>query len=98
MRAVTIRRMIVLGVCALGVGSLYLVPGVARSPEQIRQAGAKEEPTNSAVRARPGQPEQSAPATEDRESARESDGQPPATTASTAQPSQPTATRNKDRS
>ena len=27
--------MIVFGVCALGVGSLYLVPSIARSPEQI---------------------------------------------------------------
>jgi hypothetical protein len=96
MRAVTIRRMIVLGVCALGVGSLYLVPGVARSPEQIRQAGANEEPADSAVGARPGQPQQSTSATGDRNSAREADGQPVAT-ASNAQPSQSTATRSNDR-
>ena|GEM_PF-2276926 len=96
MRAVTIRRMIVLGVCALGVGSLYLVPGVARSPEQIRQAGASKEPADSAVGARPGQPQQSTSATGDRNSDREADGQL-GTTASNAQPSQSTATRSNDR-
>jgi hypothetical protein len=96
MRAVTIRRMIVLGVCALGVGSLYLVPGVAKSPEQIRQAGVNEEPTNSAVGARPSQPRQSTSAPGDRDSAPEAFRQP-ATTVPTTQPSKPTATRNKDR-
>jgi len=33
--AVTIRRLIVFAVCALGVGGLYLVPSLARSPEQL---------------------------------------------------------------
>jgi hypothetical protein len=99
MHAVTIRRMIVFGVCALGVGALYLVPGVARSPEQIRQAGANEEPTKSAVGGQPGRPEQSASATGDRDSVpgetapQETIGGP-ATTASGPQPS---ATRDKDR-
>jgi hypothetical protein len=32
-RAVTIRRFLVVGVCAFGVGCLYLVPSVARSPD-----------------------------------------------------------------
>ena len=94
MRAVTIRRMIVFGVCALGVGSLYLVPGVARSPEQIRQAGMNEEPTNSGVGARPGRPEQSASAVGDQDSAPEETIAGPATTAPGAEPS---ATRDKDR-
>ena len=96
MRAVTIRRLIVLGVCALGVGSLYLVPGVARSPEQIRQAGGSDEPADSAVGARPSQSQQSTSATGDRNSAREADRQP-VTTASNAEPSQSTATRSNDR-
>ena len=29
------RRLLVLGVCALGVGALYLVPSLARSPQQV---------------------------------------------------------------
>jgi hypothetical protein len=92
MRAVTIRRMIVFGVCALGVGSLYLVPGVARSPEQIRQAGAGEEPIDGAFGAGPAQPEQSESASGNRNSAPET-AAGPAQAASSAQPS---ATRNKD--
>jgi hypothetical protein len=60
MHAVTIRRMIVFGVCALGVGSLYLVPSVARSPEQIRSSGVNEEPTISPGAPRPGVSQQSA--------------------------------------
>jgi hypothetical protein len=92
MRAVTIRRMIVFGVCALGVGAMYLVPGVARSPEQIRQAGASEEPTDSAVGAGSARPEQSASASGHRNSAPETGGGP-AAAASSARPS---ATRNID--
>jgi hypothetical protein len=92
MRAVTIRRMIVFGVCALGVGAMYLVPGVARSPEQIRQAGASEEPTDRAVGAGSAQPEQSASASGSRNSAPET-AAGPAEAASSAQPS---ATRKKD--
>jgi hypothetical protein len=53
MHAVTIRRMIVFGVCALGVGSLYLVPSIARSPEQLRPSGTTDEPTTSAAGAGP---------------------------------------------
>ena len=94
MHAVTIRRMIVFGVCAVGVGSLYLVPGVARSPEQIRQAGTNEEPTNSAVGPRPGQPQQSVSATGDMDSAPKVTIGGPATIASGAQPS---ATRDTPR-
>jgi hypothetical protein len=44
--AATIRRMIVFGVCALGVGSLYLVPSLARSPEQVGLPRANDEPTS----------------------------------------------------
>jgi hypothetical protein len=46
MHAVTIRRMIVFGVCALGVGSLYLVPSIARTPEQIGVPKANDGPTS----------------------------------------------------
>jgi len=49
MHAVTIRRMIVFGVCALGVGSLYLVPSIAGSPEQIGVPNANDEPTSGAA-------------------------------------------------
>jgi hypothetical protein len=41
--------MIVFGVCAVGVGSLYLVPSVARSPEQIGVPLANDEPTLRAL-------------------------------------------------
>jgi hypothetical protein len=48
--AVTIRRMIVFGVCALGVGGLYLVPSVAGPPQQvsIRQTADAPQPRPSA--------------------------------------------------
>lgn len=38
--------MIVFGVCALGVGSLYLVPSIARTPEQIGGPKANDGPTS----------------------------------------------------
>jgi hypothetical protein len=91
--------MIVFGVCALGVGSLYLVPAIARSPEQIRHSRTNEEPTNSAVGIRPPKPQGSASSTSDR--APTDDGVPAddgglAKTASGAQPSQPAASRTDD--
>jgi hypothetical protein len=93
--------MIVFGVCALGVGSLYLVPAIARSPEQIRHSRTNEEPTNSAVGIRPAKPQGSASSTSDR--APTDDGVPaddedPAKTASGAEPSQPAAPRTDDSS
>jgi hypothetical protein len=42
--AVTIRRMIVFGVCALGVGGLYLVPSVAGPPQQVSIPRTADEP------------------------------------------------------
>ena len=45
MHAVTLRRLLVFGVCAAGVGCLYLVPGVARSPHQISSPRPHDEPT-----------------------------------------------------
>jgi hypothetical protein len=67
-RAVTIRRLIVFSVCALGVGSLYLVPGVAKSPEQIRLSGATDDSTGSPAGAQSGEPQQSASTVGARES------------------------------
>src|SRR5215216_180991 len=87
--------MIVFGVCAAGVGSLYLVPGIARSPEQIRHSGANEDPPNSAVGVRPAKPQESASG--DRTSVPGDDGEP-AKTAAGAQPSQPIATPTEDSS
>jgi hypothetical protein len=52
--------MIVFGVCALGVGSLYLVPSIARSPEQIGIPRANDEPTSQPVGAQPDTSPQSA--------------------------------------
>jgi hypothetical protein len=45
MRASTIRRLIVFGVCSLGVGGLYLVPGMARTPAQVGYRAAGDQPT-----------------------------------------------------
>jgi hypothetical protein len=83
--------MIVFGVCAAGVGSLYLVPGIARSPEQIRHSGANVDPPNSAIGVRPAKPQESASSTGDRTSIPGDDGEP-AKTAAGARPSQPMAT------
>lgn len=60
--------MIVFGVCALGVGSLYLVPSIARSPEQIGVPKASNEPTSRPVGAQPDNSPQSASPGEDRSS------------------------------
>lgn len=45
MRAATLRRSIVFAVCALGVGALYLAPGIARSPDQLGARRPSDEPT-----------------------------------------------------
>jgi hypothetical protein len=90
MRAVTIRRMIVFGVCAVGVGSLYLIPSVARSPEQIRLSGASDEPS-SPVGVQPSEAEQSASTTGDRDSIAGGGGQPVGQTSG----AQPSATHTK---
>ena len=44
MRAVAIRRFLVFGVCAFGVGCLYLVPSVARSPDGTGSQVADDQP------------------------------------------------------
>ena len=67
MRAATIRRMIVFGVCALGVGSLYLVPSIARSPEQLGVPKANDEPTTQPAGAQPDTSPQSASPSRDRD-------------------------------
>ena len=66
MRAATIRRMIVFGVCALGVGSLYLVPSLARSPDQIGLQPVSDEPTGSPAGGPTGEGRQAAPTGTDR--------------------------------
>ena len=60
-RAATIRRMIVFGVCALGVGSLYLMPSLARSPDQIGVQPVSDEPTISPAGGSAGEVPQVAP-------------------------------------
>jgi hypothetical protein len=77
--------MIVFGVCALGVGSLYLVPSIARSPEQIAVPEANDEPTNRTVRAQPDRSPQSASPSGNRDSLTETDRDRSAT-APTRQP------------
>src|SRR4249919_3135737 len=91
MRAVTIRRMIVFGVCALGVGALYMVPSVARSPEQVRLSEASDEPTSSPAGPRLGKTPQSPATTGNPDSVPEGDDQPVETTSG----SQPSATHSK---
>jgi hypothetical protein len=41
--------MIVFGVCALGVGSLYLIPSIARTPEQIGVPKASDGPASGSL-------------------------------------------------
>ena len=91
MRAVTIRRMIVFGVCALGVGALYMVPSVARSPEQARLSEASDEPTSSPAGPRLGKTPQSAATTGNPDFVPGGDDQPVETTSG----SQPSATHSK---
>jgi len=83
--------MIVFGVCALGVGSLYLVPSIARSPEQLRLSGSTDEPTTSPVGAGPSKQRESSSPTGDRESPA-GDG---VASGDTAPDTQPSATRSK---
>lgn len=47
MRAVAIRRLVVFGVCAFGVGCLYLVPSVARSPDRVSSQESNDQPISS---------------------------------------------------
>jgi hypothetical protein len=68
MHAVTLRRIIVFGVCALGVGSLYLVPSIARSPEQIGVPNGNDDPTGQPLGAQPDTSPQSASPSSDRNS------------------------------
>ncbi len=78
--------MIVFGVCALGVGSLYLVPGIARAPEQIGVPKANDEPTSQPLEAQADASPQSASPSGDRDSlAGRGNGRSAA--ASTTQPS-----------
>lgn len=44
MQPATIRRLLVFGVCALGVGALYLLPGVSGVPQQLSGTGTAREP------------------------------------------------------
>ena len=46
MRPVTIRRFLVVGVCAVGVASLYLAPSVARSPDQAGSGVSDDRPVS----------------------------------------------------
>jgi hypothetical protein len=86
MHAVTIRRMIVFGVCALGVGSLYLVPSIARSPEQMGVPKTNDEPMSQPLGAKADTSPQSVSPSGDPDSLTER-GSGRSATASTTQPS-----------
>jgi hypothetical protein len=60
--------MIVFGVCALGVGSLYLVPSIARTPEQIGVPKTSDGPTSGPLRAQSDKSSESASPSGDRDS------------------------------
>jgi hypothetical protein len=60
--------MIVFGVCAFGVGSLYLVPSIARTPEQIGVPKANDGPTSEPLGAQSDKSPESASPTGDRDS------------------------------
>jgi hypothetical protein len=59
--------MIVFGVCALGVGSLYLIPSIARTPEQIGVPKASDGPTSGSLGAESNTSPESASPTGDRD-------------------------------
>jgi hypothetical protein len=90
--------MIVFGVCALGVGSLYLVPSIARSPEQIGVPKASDEPTSRRVTAQPDKSPQSASPSGDRDSLAGADRNPSVTTAARQQSASATQRPDGDRS
>jgi hypothetical protein len=90
--------MIVFGVCALGVGSLYLVPSIARSPQQIGVPKANDEPTRGRLAAQPDRSPQSASPTGSRDSVAGTDKSPSVTAATRQQPASPTQAPNGDRS
>jgi hypothetical protein len=90
--------MIVFGVCALGVGSLYLVPSIARSPEQIGVPKANDEPTSGRLAAQPDRSPQSASPTGDRDSLGGTDTSPSVTAATRQQSVSPTQRPDGDRS
>jgi hypothetical protein len=90
--------MIVFGVCTLGVGSLYLVPSIARSPEQIGVPKANDEPTSRPVAAQPDKSRQSASPSGDRDSLAGTDKSPSVTAATRQQSASPTQTPDGDRS
>ena len=92
----TIRRILVFGVCALGVGSLYLVPSIASSPEQIGVPEANDEPTNRPVRAQPGRSPQSASPSGNHDSLTETDGDRSATALTRQQAAVPTESPDGD--
>jgi hypothetical protein len=66
--------MIVFGVCALGVGSLYLIPSIAGTPEQIGVPRANDGPTSGSLGVQSDTSLESASPTRDRDSLGGSDG------------------------
>ena len=97
MHAVTLRRIIVFGVCALGVGSLYLVPSIARSPEQIGVPKTNDS-TGQPVGAQPDTSPQSASPSGDRNSLTGSRRDRLSTAPTTPQSEAPTESPDGDKS
>jgi hypothetical protein len=80
--------MIVFGVCALGVGSLYLIPSIARTPEQIGVPKASDGPASGSLGAQSDTSPESASPTGNRDPLDGSDRDPRAM-GLTTQPSEP---------
>jgi hypothetical protein len=96
MHAVTLRRIIVFGVCALGVGSLYLVPSIARSPEQIGVPKTNDS-TSQPVGAQPDASSHSASPSGDRNSLTESRRDRVSTASTTQRSEAPTESPDGDK-
>lgn len=89
--------MIVFGVCTLGVGSLYLVPSIARSPEQIGLPEANDEPTSQPVGTQADGSPPSASPSEDRDSLAGRDRGRSATAPTTQRPAAATQSPDDDK-
>jgi hypothetical protein len=90
--------MIVFGVCALGVRSLYPMPSIARSPEQIGVPKANDDPTSGRLAAQPDKSPQSASPTGSGDSLAGTDKNPLVAAATRQQAASPTQRPDGDSS
>jgi hypothetical protein len=84
-RAVTIRRLLVFGVCAFGVGCLYLMPSVARSPDGVSSLRSDDQRSRPAA-GKPATVQSTGPAVADDEESRSLSPEPTASPKPTTSP------------